>query len=531
MQNGKPYIEIFDSTLRDGAQGEGVSLTLDDKIAIVRALDRLGIPYIEAGHPGATRREAEFFRQMRNVKLEQAKLVAFGSTRRSGTRCEEDAGCAALAQAGTAVVSLFGKSSALHVEKVLGTSLEENLQMISETVAYFKAMGKSVFYDAEHFFDGYKENPEYALQTLAAAQNAGADRLVLCDTNGGMFPDEIAQIVRVVAERFPQAVLGIHCHNDTECAVANSLLAVEAGVRHVQGTFLGFGERCGNAALSSILPDLQLKRNYYCIPEEAMAHLTPTARYLAEISNMRLRAGMPFVGRSAFGHKAGMHMDGVQKISVSFEHISPDSVGNERRFLYSEYGGRSAAARALSRIDPTITRDDPRAAEFAQWLKLREEEGYQFETADASLYLLAWKFLGLYHPMFEIIHFRVIGEGPLHEGMSAAATIKIRVGEGEEITAAEGDGPVHALDCALRKALGVFYPCIQSMWLIDYKVRVIESHSATASKVRVFIESTDGRNTWTTVGLSSDIIEASRQALCDSVEYRLIMEQLKNVKI
>ena len=526
----QPKVEIFDSTLRDGAQAEGISFSVEDKLKIVAALDNLGVTYIEAGNPGSNPKDLEFFGRMRAVSLRHAKLVAFGSTRRRDLPVDQDKNVIALLGADTPVVAIFGKSWDFHVTEVIRTTLEENLRMIRETVAFFKERGKEVIYDAEHFFDGYKNNPDYALQTLQAACAAGADCLVLCDTNGGCFPSEVAEIVRLVTEKF-KTKIGIHTHNDCGLAVANSILAVEAGATHVQGTYLGFGERCGNANLSTIIPNLQLKKGYPCIPEEQMKNLTYTARVIAEIANISLNRREPYVGNSAFAHKGGMHIDGVTKAASSFEHIDPALVGNKRRFLMSEVAGRKTIVEKIKEIVPQIDKDSPEAEKIIQRIKEMEHEGYQFEGAESTFELIVRKQLGKYKPFFELENFKLVTEQTKLMGASAAALIKVNVDGKTEITAAEGNGPVHALDRALRKVLEVFYPELSQVHLTDFKVRVIDSNRATAAKVRVLIESTDGEAVWTTVGVSTDIIEASWIALVDSIEYKLLKELEKKMKV
>ncbi len=515
-------IQILDSTLRDGAQAEGISFTLHDKLDIVRRLDQQSVAYIEAGNPFSNPKDMEFFSIADRLALENAKLVAFGSTRRRELRAEEDPGLRALLQANTDTVAIFGKSSVMQVTEVLNTSLENNLQMILDTVYFLKQQGKTVFFDAEHFFDGYKGSAEYALSCLEAAQTGGADLLVLCDTNGGCFPDEAARITAEVCS-VTATPIGIHCHNDIGCAVANSLMAVEAGAVQVQGTFLGFGERCGNTNLSSLIPSLQLKRGYRCIREECMENLTKTARYIAEVANITLDNSLPYVGSSAFSHKGGMHVDGVRKNPSSFEHIAPESVGNKRNILVSEVSGRAALLSMIREVDSSITKDSPEAQLLTDSLKALEKEGFLFESAAASLELLITKKLGRFHPFFQLERFKVIGEqeAGADSGLSSAL-IKIKVGEQSEITAAEGDGPVHALDLALKKAVSHFYPKVLRLRLTDYKVRVIESSDATAAVVRVLITTTNGEEIWTTIGVSRDIVEASLHALMDSIEYRLM---------
>ncbi len=514
-------IEIFDSTLRDGAQGEGINFSIVDKLDIVRALDALGVRYIEAGNPGSNQKDLALFEQASSLTLAHATLVAFGSTRRRGITAAEDANCQSLLRANTKAVAIFGKSWDLHVTDILRATLPENLAMVTDTIRFCKDAGKEVFFDAEHFFDGYKSNRDYALQVLRAAADGGADCLVLCDTNGGCFPDEIYDITSDVCRSFPMRI-GVHCHNDGGNATANSLLAVKAGACHIQGTYIGFGERCGNATLTTVIPNLQLKLGYHCIPN--LAALTKTAHIIAEIANLIPDRTAPFVGNSAFAHKGGMHIDGVSKLSSSFEHIAPHEVGNERRFLMSEMAGRGAIMPLLQRVAPSLSKDSSEVTTLLAKLKQLEFEGYQFESAEASFELVVRKHLGQEWHFFELIHYRIINE----QDIASAAMIKVRVDGKEEITAADGDGPVHAVDKALRKALEVFYPALRRVRLIDYKVRVLESAEATAAKVRVLIQSTDGADIWTTIGVSTDIIDASWHALADSIQYKLMKDATQN---
>lgn len=523
-------VAIFDSTLRDGAQAEGISFSVEDKLKIVRALDDLGVAYIEAGNPGSNPKDIEFFEKVALTPLKNARLTAFGSTRRRDIPVSEDKNVQSLLLAHTPVVAIFGKSWDFHVVEIIKTTLEENIKMIRETLAFFKEKGKEVVYDAEHFFDGYKANPEYAMATLNAAVEGGADCLALCDTNGGCFPNEVYDIVLRVKTAFPDVKVGIHTHDDCGMAVANAIMAVEAGAEHVQGTYIGFGERCGNANLSAIIPSLQLKRDYVCLPEEQLSRLTYTARKVAEIANISLNEKMPYVGNSAFAHKGGMHIDGVTKASRSFEHVDPDKVGNKRRFLMSEVSGRKTILDKIQEINPAVTKESRETELIIQKLKELEHQGYQFEGAESTFELVIRKQLGKYKPFFELENFKLIIE-PFTPGQSASALIKVKVEGKSEITAAEGDGPVNALDRALRKALEVFYPELATAHLTDFKVRVIDSKSATAAKVRVLIESTDGESVWTTVGVSTDIIEASWIALVDSIEYKLLKELEKKMKV
>lgn len=522
-------IVAFDSTLRDGMQGEGIAFSVEDKLNIVHALDELGIDFIEAGNPGSNPKDLEFFRRIATEQPRHAKLCAFGSTRRKNIRPEEDANVCSLLEAETPAVSIFGKAWDLHVLKVLNTTLEENLGMIESTVAYMKRHDKYVVFDAEHFFDGYMANPEYAMLVLGAAEAGGADALCLCDTNGGMYPTDLADATRRVVETFPKAQIGIHCHNDTGMAVAQTMMAVDAGAKQVQGTFIGYGERCGNANLSTIIPNLELKRGYTVIGKENLKRITETARRVADISNIWLPSGSPYVGGSAFAHKGGMHIDGVKKIRESFEHVEPQSVGNNRRYLMSEVSGKATILKKIQRIEPSVGPKDPVVGELVDKLKQLEFEGYQFEAAEQSFELVIRRLLGKYKKYFELEYFKIIGEQPLKDQeYPSSAIIKVKVGDESRITGAEGDGPVHALDLALRGALKGFYPALEHMRLVDYKVRVLESSATTAAKVRVLIESTDGKHRWNTVGVSTDIIEASFLALTDSIEYKLTLDESEN---
>jgi 2-isopropylmalate synthase len=534
-RDGMTPVEILDTTLRDGAQGEGISFSVQDKLAVVRALDELGVAWIEAGNPGSNPKDMEFFRLAGSLKLENARLCAFGSTRKKDAEAADDPQLQSLLAAETEGVVIFGKSWDLHVTGVLRVSLEENLDMIAGTVSFLKERGRRVIYDAEHFFDGFAANRDYALATLKAALEAGASRLVLCDTNGGTFPDAIAAAVREVTALVPAGpdkgadgetggvIIGIHAHNDAGMAAANTVTAVQAGCRHVQGTLVGFGERCGNTALAAVIPSISLKMGFPCLPEGRLEHLFKLTRKVAEIANVTVPDGMPYVGAHAFSHKAGMHADAILKVKHSFEHVDPAMVGNDRHFLMSEVGGRSAIAERARKIEPGITRDHPATLALAKRLKTLEAEGWQFEGADASFELLVRRELGRYRPLFRIEAYRVVSEHPTSEVLACShAWVKVWVDGKVEIAAAEGDGPVNALDGALRRALKHFYPELEQMRLSDFKVRVIDGNAATAAKVRVLIESTDGQNTWNTVGVSEDIIDASRAALVDSLEYKLI---------
>jgi 2-isopropylmalate synthase len=518
-------VDIFDSSLRDGAQAEGISFLVSDKIKIAKALDELGISFIEAGNPGSNQKDLEFFKEAKNLNLKNSHLVAFGSTRRCNVDVAKDVNVNALLEAETEYVCIFGKSSLFHVEHIINTTKEENLNMISDTIKYLRSKNKKVFYDAEHFFDGYKYNSEYALETLKAADAAGAETIILCDTNGGTFPSEMVEIIAEI-KKIVKCPLGIHAHNDSGMATSASIEAVLAGCSQIQGTFLGYGERCGNANLSTIIANLELKKNICCLPSGNLEKLTSTAKFIAEVSNFQMAKGMPYVGDSAFAHKAGMHIDGVYKNPKSFEHVEPDKVGNERRFLISEVAGKSTVIAKINKIYPDIKKDDPAIDVIINRVKTLEYMGYRFEGADASFELLVHKALKNFKSFFEVENFKTIGEGPsLENEYSASAIIKVIVEGEEEVTAANGDGPVDALNKALRKAIGKFYPILNEVSLSDYKVRILDGkESATAAITRVIIESTDGKSTWSTVGVSKDIIEASFKALIDSVEYKLFKE-------
>lgn len=512
---------VYDSTLRDGTQGEGISFSIDDKIKVVKTLDGLGVDYIEAGIPGSNPKDAELFSRLAGLNLKHAKIAAFGSTHKIGIRVEDDANIRAILQSGAPVATIFGKAWDLHVKEVFRAELEENLAIVDSTLRYLKKNGKEIVFDAEHFFDGYKNNRAYAMQVLETAAQAGADTLCLCDTNGASFPDEISEITAAVVHRFPDLKIGIHCHNDVGMAVGNTVMGVLAGAAQFQGTMNGFGERCGNANLCTIIPNLQLKRGYRCIPEENMKTLKSRARYIYELANIVPDERKPYVGNMAFAHKGGMHIDAVHKNPVTFEHVAPETVGNERRFLMSEMSGRSTVISSIHKVDDSIDRNSEETKEILDELKTLESEGYQFEGAESSFELLIRKKLGRYTSFFGLEQFKVFSIAPNPNNYSSSAMIKINVDGKSEITAAEGDGPVNALDKALRKALERFYPEIGKMRLIDFKVRVLDGKDATASRIRVLIESTDGEENWSTVGVSSDIIEASWKALVDSVEYML----------
>jgi len=519
-------ITIYDTTLRDGAQGEGISFSLSAKIRIARCLDEFGVDYIEGGFAVANPKEVAFFDEMRKQKLKHAKLAAFGSTRRASLTAAKDPGLAAILRTGAPVATIFGKSWLLHVEKVLKTTPEENLKMISDSVRFLKQHGKEVIYDAEHFFDGYLDNPEYALQTLQAAVDAGADALVPCDTNGGRLTSEVVRITAAVRARFPKVVLGIHTHNDSDLAVANSLAAVEAGAEMVQGTMNGYGERTGNANLCSIIPSLALKMGAKLTCGSRLKKLRSVSLLVDEIADQRPQKNRPFVGESAFAHKAGMHVDAVSKVSRSFEHIEPAAVGNERRILMSELSGASNVRLKTGEMGLVFQKDSPAVKDILQKLENMEKNGYQFESAEASFKLLVQKVLKKHVPFFELQGFSVVVQKTdAASKATTMATIQVKVRGQTELATGEGDGPVDALNNALRKVLHRFYPAIDSVVLEDYHVRILNPETATRATTRVLIESSDGRERWGTVGVSENIIEASWEALVDSVEYKLFLDE------
>ncbi len=519
-------IVLYDTTLRDGAQGEGVSFSVTDKVLIAERLDAFGIPMIEGGWPGSNPKDVEFFARMQDVKLKQAKLAAFGSTRRANGGAEDDKNLALLVAAKTPVVTIFGKSWLFHVKDVLRVSPEENLKMIYDSVAFLVAQGREVVYDAEHFFDGYKDDPDYALKTLMEAQRAGASTLTLCDTNGGSMPGEIFQIVKTIVAA-AKAPVGIHCHNDSGVAVANSIMAVEAGATQVQGTINGYGERTGNADFCAIIPNLKLKLHLPCLPDEKLKELGEVSRFVDELANMRHNPKQPYVGESAFAHKGGMHVNAVEKAPRSFEHIRPEQVGNQRRILVSELSGKSNVSLKASELGLHFTKDLDLTKQIIETIKALEHEGYEFEAAEGSFELIVKKAMQRHKSFFKLEGFRVIVEKREDNRLISEATIKVTVDGKTVHSAAEGDGPVNALDSALRKALLQFYPSIARMRLADFKVRVLDAKEGTAAKVRVLIESQDDKTIWGTVGVSENIIEASWQALVDSVEYKLLKDEEK----
>ena len=517
-------IQIYDTTLRDGSQGEGVNFSLQDKLLITRRLDELGIDFIEGGYPLSNPKDFEYFQEVRKLPLRHAKIVAFGMTRRKGVAAADDTCMKALLESQAPVTTIVGKTWDLHVTDVLSTTLEENLAMIGESVAYCKSAGLETFYDAEHFFDGFRHNPEYALQTLRAAEEAGASVIILCDTNGGTLPDEIAAAV-AKTRRILKTSLGIHCHNDCDVAVANTLAAVAQGATQVQGTINGIGERCGNVDLVSVIANLALKGGYEVLRPGSLARLTEVSRYVYETANMNFRSTQPFVGTSAFAHKGGMHAHGIARNTASYEHIDPAAVGNERRILISELSGQSTILAKTS--DSEVIQDKALMGKILNRVQELEHEGYEFEAAEASFDLLVKKTAGAYQPKFERLAYRVNIETEGRDQPRTEATIKVKVGKQIMHTVSEGDGPVNALDGALRKALQPIHPNLAEMSLVDYKVRVVNARAGTAARVRVVIESRDGDDVWGTVGVSENIIEASWLALIDSFEYKLFKDEKK----
>jgi 2-isopropylmalate synthase len=513
-------LHLYDTTLRDGTQREGLSLSVDDKVKIACALDRLGVSYIEGGWPGSNPKDAEFFRRMRETPLERARIAAFGSTRRAGVRCEDDANLLALVEANTPVVTLVGKSSTLHVERILETTRDENLRMIGESVAFLKRLGREVIYDAEHFFDGYRLDPAYTLDTLAAAAEAGADCLVLCDTNGGELPDVVADRVAEVRAQLPTAV-GIHPHNDAGLAVANGLAGVRAGCAQVQGTINGYGERCGNLDLVPLVATLELKLGVRVLPAGALRQLTEISQFVAAVANQHPDPHAPYVGRSAFAHKGGIHVAAIAKLAESYQHVDPAAVGNEMRVVVSEVAGRRNVRLRAEALG--LPAGDAEGS-VLQRIKELEHQGFQFEAAEGSFEMLLRRAARGYRAPFELEDFTVIVEKRGGGGSRAQATARVRVGAEMMLTAADGDGPVNALDRAVRQALLPHYPALAEVHLVDYKVRIVDEHLGTGARPRVVIESARGAERWSTVGCSENIIEASWLALCDGLELPLLRD-------
>jgi 2-isopropylmalate synthase len=518
-------VTIYDTTLRDGAQAEGISFSAADKLRIAERLDLFGVHYIEGGWPGSNPKDMDFFSDAARRHFRHARIAAFGSTRRAHCNCKDDPQIEMLVKADTPVVTLVGKSWLLHVAEVLRTTREENIAMIADSVRYFKQLRREVVYDAEHFFDGYKDDARYALATVAAARDAGADIVVLCDTNGGTLPSEVARITAEVKQSL-RCPIGIHTHNDCGVGVANALAAVEAGAEQVQGTFNGYGERTGNCNLTTVIPCLVLKMGIECIPRENLRHLRELSMFVDDLANVRHDIRQPFVGATAFAHKGGIHVNAVEKVARSYEHIEPELVGNRRRVLVSELSGRSNVLIKAHELGMDLSKDTPEVREILQQLKQLEHAGYEFEAADGSFHILVQKLLKRHKPFFNLLGYRVIMDRHGPNGHSIVeASVKLEV-NGEVVhTVAEGDGPVHALDRAFRAALQKFYPNIAEVRLVDYKVRILDSQRGTAAKTRVIIESTDGTDTWGTVGVSDNLIEASWEALVDSVEYKLFKDE------
>jgi 2-isopropylmalate synthase len=526
----KKKVAIYDTTLRDGSQAEGVSFTVKDKLRIARKLDDLGVDFIEGGWPGSNPKDNEFFAlAKKELKLKNSKLTAFGSTRRSGVSSAKDQVLGRLLKAETGYVTIFGKSWDLHVKRVLKTSLADNLDMVESSVKFLVKKGRKVFFDAEHFFDGYRENPGYAVDTLEAAASGGAEMVVLCDTNGGSLTSQIFEIVEDVRSKL-KLPIGIHVHNDAEMAVANSVAAVQAGCVQVQGTFNGYGERCGNANLVSIIPALKYKLGMDCLSEFAFRELTEASMYIAEIANVKQSNSQPYVGKSAFAHKAGVHVNAMLKDTRTYEHLDPSRVGNKRRMLISELSGRSSIMDKAGEMGIKISSSPSTAAKILDHVQDLENKGYQFELAEASLLLLMKRAADHVKKHFELKDFRVIIESRSGGEIVSEATVKLKVGEELRHTVSLGDGPVHAMDQAIRKSLIEFYPSLSEMRLSDFRVRVLDEKSGTAASVRVLIQSEDGSDSWWTVGVSENIIEASWMALKDSIEYKFVKDESEKRK-
>ncbi len=517
-------VELYDTTLRDGAQSEGISFSVSDKLRIASKIDELGVGYIEGGWPGSNPKDMEFFKKAKQLKLGNAKMVAFGSTRHAKSNVSEDSNIKSLLKADTEVITVFGKSWNLHVKEVLKASLDDNLKMIEDTVRYLVSQGRRVFYDAEHFFDGYIEDPDYALKTITVAEASGAEVVVLCDTNGGMVTSKLFKIVEDARSKL-KVPLGIHTHNDSDMAVANTIAAVQAGCTHVQGTINGYGERCGNADLVSIIANLKLKLGMDCISDINLKQLSEVSKFVSEISNLKHMDNQPFVGNSAFAHKGGVHVDAVLKNPRTYEHTDPTKVGNRRRVLISELSGRASVEAKAKEIDVDLKKDTERMRKILNLVQDMEHKGYHYEAAEASLELLMKRAMKGFKDFFELQDFRVIVEKKPRRKITSEATIKVKVKGSVEHTASLGDGPVNALDNALRKALKDFYPTLGEMHLSDYKVRVLDEKEGTAARVRVLIQSQDKKDSWWTVGVSENIIEASWQALVDSIEYKLLKDR------
>ena len=526
----KRVVKIYDVTLRDGTQGEDIAFSIHDKIRIAQKLDDLGVHYIEGGWPGSNDRDEGFFEEVKKLSFRHSKVTAFGSTRRAKTTCSKDANLQALLKAETPVLTIVGKSWDFHVKEALRISLEQNLELINDSLKYLKKRVDEVFFDAEHFFDGYKNNPDYTLKVLQAALDAGVDSLILCDTNGGTLPWEVEDIINKINERLDRPSIGIHTHNDSEVGVANALYAVKAGASQVQGTMNGYGERCGNSNLCSIIPNIQLKLGFKCIQSD-LKKLYDTSHYIHELTNLPPIKNRAFVGESAFAHKGGLHVSAVMKNSKTYEHINPEVVGNHRRVLISDLSGRSNILYKTKELGIKIKSDNPKIGNILSNLKTLENEGYEFEGADASFEILVKKSIDKFNKHFELISARTISEKRAEDEDSfAEATVIVRVDGITEHTAAIGNGPINALDQAFRKALEKFYPSLNEVKLLDYRVRVVSTSKGTGSVVRVLIESGDGKTNWSTVGVSENIVEASWKALVDSIEYKLMKDDEKRAK-
>ncbi len=524
-------VQLYDTTLRDGTQKEGVSFSVVDKLSIAQKLDELGIHFIEGGYPGSNPKDDEFFQKAKTLALSNSVLVAFGNTRRAKAKAESDANLQALVNAGVKAATIVGKGSDLQVTRVLETTLEENLDMIADSIKYLKSKGLAIFFDAEHFFDGFKANPGYSRQVVEVAAQAGADAVVLCDTNGGSMPHEITAAINAVRKQ-TKVSLGIHAHNDSELAVANSLAAVSAGVTQVQGTINGYGERCGNANLCSIIPNLKLKMGIDCITDEQLTKLAEVSHFVNETANLAPDTSLPYVGASAFSHKGGLHVAAMMKWADSYQHIDPSKVGNQQKVVISELSGKGNVLYKAKELGLDLPPTGKEAKKLLERVKLMESRGFQYENAEASFELLVHRAKADYQPLFELVDFMVVVERrrrpPSQESpeeMLSEAMVKVRVGTKVIHTVAEGNGPVNALDQALRKALLQFYPSIATVRLVDYKVRILEESVGTGAQVRVLIESSDGTEEWRTVGGSTNIIEASWLALADSLEYWLLKQQ------
>jgi 2-isopropylmalate synthase len=526
----KPDVFIYDTTLRDGTQGEQINFSAEEKIRITKKLDDFSFHYIEGGWPGSNPKDMRFFELAKKIKFRHARLTAFGSTRKAHTKPENCPNLAALLQAETPACAIVGKSWDLHVTDILGITLDENLAMIRDTIEFLKKKGKEVIFDAEHLFDGFKNNPVYASDVVRIALHAGADTICLCDTNGGSLPHEVETIIEKIKSFVPSDKLGIHTHNDAGLAVANSIAAVKAGVKMVQGTVNGYGERCGNADLITIIGNLQLKMNKKCLPDSSVRQMTNLSYFMSDVANIPPINSRPFVGRSAFAHKGGLHVNAISKNAIAYEHVNPELMGNERRVLVSDLAGKSNIEYKAKELGIDLGGSDANSKKIVKEIKKMENEGYQFDAADASLSLVIKKITGEFKEPFTLESYHVINTKTGDDPPISKAMIKILVGNEEEITADEGNGPVNALDYALRKALTKFYPQIKTMHLVDFKVRALEGSDGTAAQVRVLLDSKDDDEIWSTIGVSTNVIEASWHALVDSFQYKLSKEKVNKNK-